>query len=610
MAEIASITTLDWHEYDRPPNPSKEAPFAQLEWIFNKRKDRMANESTKENYKVAKAFYLQHIELTEGRKPYFLAEKWDEFALIRLKKELQDRIDVGNLKASSYTLTGHFSAVRQVMNEALAYNLLRTRVIHPINWGSTFSETDAHASYSDKELSQILAAVAEELRFTYKVVAGYTKQSRDEGRDPRLKPKLGRKSGYGFGVEANMRWYFENVLNCEPIVGIGKNKKQHARFLKAATDEHGGLHNLYRSWGVAASIDENLVIPLAVNLQYLTGLNPSSLLSLKTDCFRDEHPATGMPYLLFEKNRSNGEKEMHLPLLDKREERGLKRKQTLQVKRVISTLLTLTKSLRNGLPEGDPLRGLLFIYCSTGPNAFNQTLPLNERKTHAWCKRMVEKYDLRNDNGDPLNFNFVRFRSTKLTEMALEGRDLFEIQQVARHKSITQTVRYIATNRLDAPARKVVSDALERIRTNQEEIAASASSPPTGKHQPIHLFKGLVADCKNVFDPPERVKRAVDYVPGQACTRFNLCLFCRNVVVLKEHLPTLAAYRAQIMASQANNVQNLPHAHIYNQTLSILDNLLDPNVSQFTPDEIEWAMNMATSIDMVVDPLLYRGTCQ
>lgn len=610
MAEIGNITPLDLREYGRPPSPTAEAPFAQLEWIFDKRKDRMANDDTKNNYQTAKTFYLQHVELTEGREPYFLAEKWDEFALMRFKEKLQDRIDTGTLKASSHTLTGYFSAVRQVMNEAAAYGLLGTRIIHKTGWGTSFSETDAHASYSDKELSQILAAVAEELRFTYTVAAGYTKQSLEVGRDPRIEPTRGRQKGYGFGAEVNMRWYFENVLNCEPIVGFGPSKKQHARFLNAAHEYHGGLHNLYRSWGVAAIADDGLVMPLAINLQYLTGLNPSSLLGLKTDCLREEHPATGMPYLLFEKERSNGEKELHLPLLDKREERGLKRKQTLQVKRAISTLLKLTENLRIRLSEGDPLRDLLFIHGSTGANAYNRTLPLTPGRTSAWCKRMVEKYDLRNDDGGPLNFNLVRFRSTKLTEMALEGRDFFEIQQVARHKSITQTVRYIAANRLDEPARKVVSDALERIRSNQEEIAATASTPPTVEHQPVHLFKGLIADCKNVFDPPERVKRAVDYVPGQACTRFNMCLFCRNVVVLKEHLPALAAYRAQIMAAQANNVQNLPHAHLYNQTLSILDNLLDPNVSQFTSDEIEWAMDMATSVDMVVDPLLYRGTCQ
>lgn len=609
MAKVGNIVPLDLREHRKLPEPTAKNPFAQIEWIFDKRKDRVPNGSTKNNYQTAKKFYIRHIELTEGLTPYILAEKWDEFALLRFKEKLQNRVDSGELSLSSYTLTGQFSAVRQVMKEAAAYGLLTTRAIQEVSWGDCFSETDAHTSYSDKELSQILTAVAEELRFSYTVAAGYTKQSPEVGQDPRIEPKRGRKKGYGFGNGSNMRWYFEHILDCEPIIGFGPSKKEHARFLNAAHEYHGGLHTLYRTWGVAAIADDDLVMPLAINLLYLTGLNPSSLLGLQVDCLRDEHPLTGMPYLLFEKERSNGEKELHLPLLDKREERGLKRKQTLQVKRIITTMLQLTKKIRDRLPDDDPLRSLLFIHGSTGANAYNRTLPLTSGRTSAWCKRLVEKYNLRNDAGGPLNFNLVRFRSTKLTEMALEGRDFFEIQQVARHKSIAQTVRYIAANRLDEPARKIVSDALAQIRANQAEVL-TPPVPIEVKPQPIHLFRGLIADCKNVFDPPDRVKRAIDYVPGQACTRFNMCLFCRNVVVLKEHLPALAAYRAQIMAAQSNNVQNLPHALLYDQTLSVLDNLLDPEVSQFTSDEIKWAFDMANMVDAIIDPLLYRGACK
>lgn len=610
MGELGNIIPLNLREYSKPPVPTAQAPFAQIEWIFDKRRDRMSNGSSKGNYHAAKAFYIQHIKVTEGRSPYLLIEKWDEFALLRFKEKLQDRVDAGDIDASSYTLTGHFSAVRQVMKEAAAYGLLGTRVIQETNWGAAFSETDTHASYSDRELSQILNAVGEELRFAYAVAGDYQRQAPDIGRDPRVDFRRGTEKGYGFGVEANMRWYFENVLGCEAIVRTGQSKKEHLGFLNAATNLHGGLHTLYRRWGVSAFVDENLLMPLAINLLYLTGLNPSSLLGLQIDCLQDEHPLTGMPYLLFEKERSGGEKELHLPLLEKREERGLKRKQTLQVKRAISALFKLTARIRTRIPADAPLQQHLFIYESTGPRTHGQILPLTVKQTSAWCQRMVEKYNLCAESGAPLAFNLVRFRATKLTEMALEGRDFFEIQQVARHKSITQTVRYIAANRLDEPARNVVSAALEQIRANQEEVITSPSVPTIGNPPSIHLFNGLIADCKNVFDPPERVKRAIDYVPGQACTRFNMCLFCRNVVVLKEHLPALAAYRAQIMAAQANNVQNLPHAHLYDQTLSIMDNLLDPNVSHFTSDEIEWALDMATSIDMVVDPLLYRGACK
>lgn len=610
MLKVKNVIHLDVDDYGRPPSPTANDPLAQIKWIFDKRRDRHTNKHTRSNYQGAKTFFLEHIKITEEVKPYFLAEEWDEFVLLKFKGKLEERIDSGNLQASSHSLTGLFSSVRQVMKEAASYGLLGTRTIHETNWGSAFSETDAHSAYSDQEITQIINAIGEELKYSNAVASEYKRQAPDQGKDPRKDFKRGAKNGYGFGAEANMRWYFENVLGCNAITGVGLNKREHNTFLNSASNLHGGLHTLYRRWGVSAFIDENLLMPLAVKLILLTGLNPSSLLGLQVDCLRDEHPLTGMSYLLFKKERSGGEKELHLPLLEKREERSLKRKQTLLVKRAVNNILFLTNKIRDRVHGQAPLNTKLFIYQSTGPRSHDKVKEMTGKQTSAWCKRIVEKYDLTDDSGHPLLFNLVRFRSTKLTEMALEGRDLFEIQQVARHKSITQTVRYIAANRLDVHARAEVSKALEKIRANQNEVATKPSKVITINSQPSVLYKGIIADCKNVFDPPDRVKRAVDYVQGQACTRFNMCLFCRNVVVLKEHLPALAAYRAQIMAVQANNIQNLPHAHLYNQTQSLLDNLLDPNVSQFSSDDIKWALDMVTAVDIVVDPLLYRGAAQ
>jgi len=221
---------------------------------------------------------------------------------------------------------------------------------------------------------------------------------------------------------------------------------------------------------------------------------------------------------------------------------------------------------------------------------------------------MVEKYDLRNSEGEPLEFNMVRFRSTKLTAMALEGRDLSEIQQVARHKSVRQTVKYINQRRLDEPARREVHNALERIHANRLEIIEHPKA--TTSHSrliPIQPFKGIVADCKNVFDPPDHVKASIGYVEGQACNRMNMCLFCRNVVILKEHLPVLCAYRSQIISIEGTNLQDLPYAHIYEKSVAVIDQLLDPEHGEFSESDIEEAIAIAETLDIVIDPIVYRG---
>jgi len=296
-------------------------------------------------------------------------------------------------------------------------------------------------------------------------------------------------------------------------------------------------------------------------------------------------------------------------LLDAPQQLALKRKQADIIRRLINEVLNLTSSIRARGTTAQSIKDLLFIY-ETASNARKAAvIGLNEAVTSLWCKQIVRKYDLRSDHGAPLQFNLVRFRSTKLTAMAIEGRDFFEIQQVARHKSVRQTVKYVDQNKLDAPARKIVFAALERIHENRALVSATNSpgdsSNAIGTTVPV--FHGLIADCRNVFDPPKQVRNSVEYTEGQACTRFNICLFCRNVVVMREHLPALVAYRTQILAMKGNNIQNLPHSRVYDHTLAVIDQLLDVESGEFSAADVEWATEAADALDIVVDPLLYQG---
>lgn len=609
MSEIKNIIPLDLQEYGRPPDPSPQHPFAQVDWIFEKRMNRVPSHSGKGNYKAALNYYKNFLVVTRGSSPYLLHEQWNEFALLSFRQYLNSLQPGDPAKLSSHTLVGHISAVRQTMLEAVSYKLVGCKEIQDVAYEGAARETDAHESYSEAELNKIFDAISIEMRFTHKVIAGYKCQDSSQGRDPRIDHRKRSELGYGWQVEENVRWYFEHEMNAKAIPAMGADKIKHKQFFYVATNNYGGLHKLYRKWGVAAFIDENLAMPLVVNLIYLTGLNPSSLLNLKVDCLREEHPLTGMPYILFEKERSGGENELHLPLLDNREERSLKRKQSLQVRKAIANLIALTQPIRDQLPANSELRDSLFIYQSNGQRSIGDIKVIGSGQTSVWCKAIVKKHDLRAEGGMPLPFNLVRFRSTKLTEMALEGRDFFEIQQVARHKSVNTTLNYINKNRLDVEARKTVSDALERIHANRC-IVQQVDNSNANIEQPINLYRGLISDCKNVFDPPDQVKKSINYTAGQACTNFNLCLFCKNVVIMRENLPTLVGYRAQILSSQSHNIQNLPHANLYSLTLEVLDNLLNPDQGEFSNDDIDWATEMAESIDIVIDPLLYHGTQQ
>jgi hypothetical protein len=81
--------------------------------------------------------------------------------------------------------------------------------------------------------------------------------------------------------------------------------------MQAAWRHFGGLNDIYRTFGVASVLDEDLLGPLLIELMYLTGLNPTSALYLRTDCLA-EHPLAGIPVLRYLKKRSSGEKELYL----------------------------------------------------------------------------------------------------------------------------------------------------------------------------------------------------------------------------------------------------------------------------------------------------------
>ena len=617
MNDISKVSLFDLDNYGLPPEPKNDDPFLQVKWLFNCRRDRANSKQRKSGFIAARNRTLIYLEHLHGNKPFLLMQHIDEFFLVRLKQnlELYGNVYKGLPKLKSHTLNGYLSAVRQVLQDGITHGLFSCETMQNANLGPSQRETDAHKDYSDYELEQILNALSCEMRLVHKILAGYKPLNPGVGRDPRIRsasdPNARRfEAGYGWQVLDNLQWYFENEMNAKPsFASTNSLDKTHMKFYHHASFTHGGINNIYKSWGVVPLIRSELIMPIVINLEYLTGLNPNSILDLNIDSYRDEHELTGMPYLSFEKKRSGGELELHLSLLDSNNVIPLKRKQAINVKRAFDLLFTLTKKMRDGLDDAHPLKNKLLIYESGSRKKWGEIIQLTPATTSLWCRSITEKYGLKKDDGEKLDFNLVRFRSTKLTSMALEGRDLFEIQQVARHKNISTTLSYINRTKVDNQIRGEVQEALQKIRENRISFSEGCNSKNdiTSNEKPIKFFKGLISDCKNTYDPPDWVKRAQDYEEGKPCVRFNMCLFCKNVIVLRQHLPKLASYRAQLLSVQQNNIQNVPNADHYDKSLELLNQLFDPNKSEFSKEDIEWAVESSESIDVIVDPLIYHG---
>lgn len=597
-----------------PPMPIKDNPYAQVDFIFNLVAEMKSNKHTKSNYTTALTYYKKFLDATNNYDldlkesgVFYLDTHWNEMALVNFKKY----IDSTNKKGTEGYLTSHsivgiFSAVRTVMKEAIVNNYTFFNNLIDVSIGTAGRETDVNIAYSENEMKQINVALKEELRYVYRVYRKDGYKPKGVGADPRI------RENHWNDID-NMRWYFENVLDFEPILGTPENKLQHKSYVEYAPTKYykkiGGLRGIYREWGVAPLIDVDLMMPLVVQLAIQTGLNVHSLLELELDCFEEKNPISGVPVLRYVKARSSGEKELHINTYENNgnvELKEFRQDQVKIIKNTIKVIIDLTENIRLMAPL--ELQNKLFIIQSNSQKILGTIMEINKKVTSNWCQNFVGKYDLKNDSNEKMTFNLKRFRSTKATEMIYKGADLHELQYELGHKNIATTMNYVDKNKLNIKAQQETTAAIEKIFANKawaEENEVQYAYAQTENENVI--FKGFLCDCKNPFNPPDDVKKLKDYQSGNACSRMNMCLFCDNVMVFKRNLPSLWLYKKQIEEAMEVQSTELPNEHYYLKTLDIINALFDENVSEFSSDDIQEAKELSENLDELIDPVTYRA---
>lgn len=631
MHQVLAMSKLI--EFQLPiPQPTHENPYAQVDWIFREKISLCENKYTKYNYSSALAYYKRFLEETRNYNPlldgdprFYIKDEWDVTALHKIKQW----IDATNIEGTedyltSSTLRSHFSAIRQIMEYAYEHNYISQPVIN-VFMPSAVRETEQRSAFSNKEYTAIFNAISPLVQFSRGFLQPYRRTGK--GRDPRKSCKVGVRrgekslgtgwtcwartsDGEGFVIsDDNLRWYFENVMDCVPLPSTSENMK-HKKFFAYAACMHGGLNNLYRKWGVSSRVSPDVIMPLVVKLVSETGLNFESLLSLKRDCFKEAHPLTGLPFVEYQKLRSGGEKELHVMLYDKAEDgefMALGQRQSQIIGKTIKTILSLTEPLVKLAPEKD--QGYLLI-CQVGNSRnFSKVQRVNKKVVTNWTQKIVKEYDLRGRDGKPLSLSLSRFRPTKFTEMVTQGYDIFDIMAVAGHKSVTTTLAYIDKLKSTTDFHRKIQRELTIIKENKRAyerkplpVAITTDAKP-GEF----IFKAPVCHCKNPYNPPEVVKKSGGYHEGDACTFWNMCLQCENVLITEMNLPKLFAYRNEIRRA-LSNVNEIPRqGELYKKVLMILDEILSPGVL-FTQEKLDLASELAMDAEFeVLDTFIHQA---
>ena len=577
--------------------PSKLEPFIQVEQLFASYCKTVASESGKSNYRAASTSFIKFLSDLHGTVPLNILIAFDQHLLSRYRKHLEQKIIKEEI--SSHYANTNLSAVRKAL-----YRLKQVSdidyIFFDVGGFSVSRETDIKKPFTMNERLQILDAIEKGIGESRAILTPYKKSG--VGKNP-----LDKKGGriYGLSTLDNARWLFENCLKCKPVHHNTAKSTIEKSFLAIIADSDKGLIEVYNEWGVPPMINIDVLIPYLLRLAQITGLNADSLLSLDIDDYVDSHKATSKPCLRYWKERSDGYKEYHLDLFNA-ELTWLTSSQAKSIKVIFEELDQLTGSFRQDI-EDDAFKDRLFIYQSNSTKKHGRVSPLlgnkgkNAKALGASLSRFVKKYNLKNDEGDPLTLTISRFRPTFVSDMLRNGVTVREIQLMLGHSSLQTTLGYIDSLDFNSMSRMKINDELEEIHqsTLDKKVEKVPEDIKSKKNDElVTTFHTPLAECRNIFDPPDFVKNLSSYIPGTPCSQYNKCLSCDNVIITAKNLPEIFAMkRDYTLLTEHSRVMDTPYGHVISENLELIKGITEPELSNFSLEELENGRRLAEYIE-------------
>ena len=577
--------------------PSKLEPFIQVEQLFASYCKTVASESGKSNYRAASTSFIKFLSDLHGTVPLNILIAFDQHLLSRYRKHLEQKIIKEEI--SSHYANTNLSAVRKAL-----YRLKQVSdidyIFFDVGGFSVSRETDIKKPFTMNERLQILDAIEKGIGESRAILTPYKKSG--VGKNP-----LDKKGGriYGLSTLDNARWLFENCLKCKPVHHNTAKSTIEKSFLAIIADSDKGLIEVYNEWGVPPMINIDVLIPYLLRLAQITGLNADSLLSLDIDDYVDSHKATSKPCLRYWKERSDGYKEYHLDLFNA-ELTWLTSSQAKSIKVIFEELDQLTGSFRQDI-EDDAFKDRLFIYQSNSTKKHGRVSPLlgnkgkNAKALGASLSRFVKKYNLKNDEGDPLTLTISRFRPTFVSDMLRNGVTVREIQLMLGHSSLQTTLGYIDSLDFNSMSRMKINDELEEIHqsTLDKKVEKVPEDIESKKNDElVTTFHTPLAECRNIFDPPNFVKNLSSYIPGTPCSQYNKCLSCDNVIITAKNLPEIFAMkRDYTLLTEHSRVMDTPYGHVISENLELIKGITEPELSNFSLEELENGRRLAEYIE-------------
>ncbi|UBQ43815.1 hypothetical protein [Comamonas thiooxydans] len=258
--------------------------------------------------------------------------------------------------------------------------------------------------------------------------------------------------------------------------------------------------------------DVMVVYLLAVAIR--TGANPTPLLEAARDCLRPHPFMPNMMLLELFKRRGNATK-----LVSLRYSRVHEGSQSIPMDGValMRKALQLSESL---LGEARPdCRGRVWLYrARRNFGSAGAVMMLTHTGLGASIANLIERHDLRNDDGDRLVLNLSRLRKTLEHRLwSLSGGDLIATAALMGHTPKVADTHYLTCTRQMRENATFVGEALPDIYRSGELVA---------KVVPILPSKSPTGRCKDPYYGDKAPKN------GAPCDDFFACFTCTSYAIV------------------------------------------------------------------------------
>jgi integrase len=428
-----------------------------------------------------------------------------------------------------------------------------------------------------------------------------------------IEPRYVRKND-----DRALLWMFENEFGCDALAMYEDFSRVRNRLTAVCTMKR--LSTLFIRWGVWPHVDDRIIMPLALELCMLTGLNVEALKELQVDSYQKEHTLTRQPVISYHKRRSGSstrseDRELHLEVLEM-EEHYLADSVVERVEKVVGLVLALTSKIRNDAPSEIARRLFIFEDVERSRREGNRAVVAIEpkRKMRTWYGRFCSGEGLYRLFGQSFNFNLARCRPTLATNLVLAGASMFEVQVALGHEGIATTATYLDSQGLQPVFNRTVSEALQRIAQRSKEpmkadqTVAQATKPRTTASSDGFLETLSGCGCRDPYNPSANVRAVTKHVEGSPCAHWNMCIRCDSSIVTEKSLPKLIVYRGRVNTALHEDSPAIQgRKELYKDTVKLIDGLLEPDVV-FPASVLRSAEHMAATMDdLLVDHLIYQG---